>query len=239
MTRQTFLTVPLDEIDQESAIRALRGFLTDGGRHQIVLLSAMGVLKARKDPEYRRCLQDASLVLPVSRFIATCMRFIGLGHPPRFSAFEFVVRLLAAAEDLDKTVYLLGSRKGILERAERGLRASFPRLKLVGRFSGFYDRSMEESITLVIRKSSPTLLLVGTGVPGNDLWIQRHKNGFHPGVFIWIENGFEVLSGRENPSARLRDLLRRPWRLARLFCFAHLTLLVLANRITHQSAATE
>ena len=220
-------------------MQAIGGFLTDGGRHQIVLLSAMGVLKARKDPEYRRCLQEASLVLPVSRFIATCMRFLRLGHPHRFSAFEFVVRLLAIAEDLDKTVYLLGSTKGILERAERGLRASFPSLKLVGRFSGFYDRSMEESITLIIRKSSPTLVLVGTGVPGKDLWIHRHKSGFHPGVFIWTENGFEVFSGRESPSARLRDLLRRPWRLVRLFCFAYLTILVLADRLTHRSAAPE
>ena len=171
------------------------------------------------------------MVLPISARVVKAMRSLGQGEPQLFAPFEFVIRLLGVAEDMGKAVYLLGARKEDLEKAEKSLRVSFPSLRLVGRFSGFFKRDMEESITLAIRKSAPTFLLVGRGTPGTDMWIYRHKQELHSGVFIYVDNCFEIFSGRESRFAGLSFFLRRPWRVLSLLNYAYLAVLVLVYRI--------
>lgn len=64
--RMQLLDVPVDGLDQDQALKCVEGFLLDGQRHQIVFLSLERLLAARWNAEFRRCLREASLVLPIS-----------------------------------------------------------------------------------------------------------------------------------------------------------------------------
>ena len=129
------LGVPVSNCDIEGALRALKIFLVDGRQHQVVFLDRKGLFRARHDAEYRRCLQQASLVLPVTGQLVKSAKLLKLDRIYRFYPFEFIIRLLSLTERLNLSIYLLGARKGELERAEKNLRDSFPGLSVVGRFS--------------------------------------------------------------------------------------------------------
>lgn len=231
MRRVTFLEVPVDEVDFESAIGKFRELLLDEKKHHIVFLTTRGILKARIDPEYLRCLQNASMILPVSRAIVRGARFTGTANFNRFLPFEVVIHLLGLVESLEKAAYLFGAKKEDLEQAEKNLRASFPDLKLVGRFSGYFPSKMEKNIILTIKKSSPTLLLVGKGVPDNEKWIFRNMAEFTPGLYLWADNCFEVFAGKEKKKYRILDNIVKPWRLLRVFGIFSFYYLLLVTRI--------
>lgn len=234
------LGVPVDVLDADGALAEIERFLDDGQHHQVVLLSVRGLLRARRDPELARTLRDAALVLPVSAGVVRGARFLNAGAPGLFNTFDLVIRLLGLVERLKGSVYLLGGTKGVLETAEQNLRGSFHEIRVVGRYNGFFPRAMETDIVTAIKKSAPALVLAGTGLPGREAWLARHRRELAPGISLWAGDCFEIFAGvRRQPSARLRraglaglaGFWRRPWRI--VFALPHLWYwtLVFAARI--------
>jgi N-acetylglucosaminyldiphosphoundecaprenol N-acetyl-beta-D-mannosaminyltransferase len=234
------LDVPVDVVDPDMVMRAIGELLDNGQNNQIVFLSTRGLLAARGDPELARCLREAALVLPVSRAIVGGARFLRAGEPSLFNQFEFVIRTLSLIEKSKGAVYLLGSRKGTLEVAEQNLLGSFHGIRVVGRYFGFYPRSIEASIVMAIKKSSPHLLLVGSGVAGREKWILRHRKELNPGLSLFAGNCFEVFAGEEKQVSKklhaaglgaLSGFWRRPWKVAAVFPFLWFLLLLVISRL--------
>jgi N-acetylglucosaminyldiphosphoundecaprenol N-acetyl-beta-D-mannosaminyltransferase len=226
--RVQVLDVPVDCIDQEQALKALEEFLSDRERHQLVFLNRRNLFRGRRDAEFRRCLREASLILPISPAVVRAAGFLRREPLTLFSPFAFVIQLLALAERLNKSVYLLGARKEELERAERNLRGSFPKLRLVGRYSGYFPKPEQRNVLLGIRKAAPAFLLVGDGLAARDLWILRHKKDLGPGVALWAGDCFDLFSGKNRSGRVAVDGAAGPWTLFPLLVF---WLLALFHRI--------
>lgn len=238
--RIQFLGLPADGIENEKALKFIESYLDDVAGHQLIYLTLQKLLKARRDPELARCIKLAKLVLPVSKGIIRGAAFQRKATLNRYNPFEFTIRLLTLIERLGRSVYLLGSRMEDLEKVESNLKISFPKLRIVGRYSGYFDNTMEKSIILAIRKASPALLLVGKGVPDQDKWIARNMKDFNPGIYLWINNCFEIFSGREKNISKkifnagletLSETFGRPWKVFRIFPYLYFKLLVLVYRI--------
>ncbi len=234
------LDVPVDVVDPEVVGKVVEELLENGQHNQIVFLSLRVLLRARNDPELLRCLRDAALVLPVSLPIVNGARFLRAGSPSLFNTFEHTIRILSAIEKVKGSVYLLGARKRVLEVAEENLRGSFHGIRVVGRFYGFFPRHVEGDIVTAIKKSSPSMVLVGSGVPGRDKWILKHRKELNPGLSLWAGNCFEVFAGQERQISRklhaaglgvLSGIVRRPWRLAMIFPYLYYVVLLLGYRI--------
>lgn len=200
LTRTRLLNVPVDAVTEAQALEQVERLLLDKQHHQILFLTLRGLFRGRRDPEFRRCLREASLILPVYPGLVRAARFLHRGSLSLFSPFSFVIRLLSAAERLNRTVYLLGARKEALERAERNLKGSFPRLRLVGRFAGYFPKPAESNVLVAIKKATPAFLLVADGLPGREMWILRRKRELTPGIALWVGDCFEIFSGKRRTS---------------------------------------
>ena len=205
--RKKVLGVPVDAVDLNSVLKLIELYTQDNEKHQISLISVRDILRARRDLEYARMLKESSLVLPTARGVISAARFLKAGKLTRFRPFEFLIRILTLIERTNKTAYLLGAKKEDVEQAEKNLKASFPDLRIVGRFSGYFTKEQEKNIILAIRKASPSLLICGTGLRGREKWILRHKKDLNPGIYIWADNCFEIFSGKDKqPSKALFNI---------------------------------
>ncbi len=234
------LDVPVDCIEPDMTAGVVSKLLDNGEHNQIVFLSLRGLLKARRDPELMRCLRDAALILPVSLPIVRGARFLGAGSPSLINTFDHIIRVLSVVEKTKGSVYLLGARKAVLEVAEENLKGSFHGIRVVGRFYGFFPRTVEGDIVTAIKKSSPSMVLVGSGVPGKDKWINRHRRELNPGISLWAGNCFEIFAGVEKQVPRplhaaglgaLSGIGRRPWRAALVFPYLYYLVLLLGYKI--------
>ncbi len=240
LRRIKVLDVPVDAVDPDMAGKVIEELLGNSQANQIVLLSLRGLLRARRDAELMRCLRDAALVLPTSLPVVRGAGFLGTGRLTLFNPFEFIIRILGVVEKCKGSVYLLGSRKTLLETAEENLLGSFHGIRVVGRFYGFFHRSLEGNIVTAIKKSSPSFLLVGTGVPGRERWLLRHKKELNPGISLWGGNCFEIFAGKEKQVPRrlhsmglgiLSGIVRRPWRIAMIFPYLRYLILLLGYKV--------
>ena len=240
--RISFLNVPVDTYTKETAIEKIREILNspDGQNHQIVFLDLKKLLKVRRNKEYFRCLRTATLILPTSRAIIKGAHFQRKQELSRFNHFEFLIRLLSTADELKKSVYILGGRKEDLEKVESNLRTSFPNMPIVGRYTGNFSREMEKNILVAIKKASPAFVIVGSGVKRTDLWIMKNRDLVNPSIFVDAGNCFEIFSGRRKKVSdalfkmgleSMQGFIRRPWKIFKIFPYIYFKLLVLIFRI--------
>ena len=239
-TRKKVLGVPVDAVDLDSALKLIELYTQDNEKHQISLISVRDILKARRSLEYARMLKESSLVLPTARGVIRAARFLKAGTLTRYRPFEFLIRILTLIERTNKTVYLLGAKKEDVEQAERNLKASFPDLRIVGRFSGFFAKELEKNIILAIRKASPSLLICGTGLRSREKWILRNKKELNPGIYIWADNCFEIFSGKDKQPSKtifkigleqLIHLKKHPLMVFRIVPYLYFIFLLLIYRI--------
>ena len=234
------LNVPVNVVPEESLEDVISDLLLDKGRHQIIFLSLRGLLKARGNNQFADTVRKASLVIPVSKRIIRGAKFLGKHIPVRYMPFDFSIKLLGILEKQNQSLYLAGSKPAELQITTKNLRDSFPGIGIVGRYAGFYKREVEENMVLAIKKASPSLLLVGNGVPGGSNWLSKNIKNFNPGIFLWCGNCFDIFSRKkkkiskkswDSGSFAFWEFFRKPWKIVMIFPHLYFILLLLIHRI--------
>jgi N-acetylglucosaminyldiphosphoundecaprenol N-acetyl-beta-D-mannosaminyltransferase len=214
-----------------------------GAGKNIVLLSVWDLLRARRPGEYRNMVTGAALVIPISKCLVGGGRFLTGKTPVRYMPFDFVVSLLTFLEAREETVYLLGGKPPILRKTEKNIHATFPRLRIIGRCPGIFRKQSEDTLLLSIRKSAPSLLLIGRGVRGRERWLARNTSRLSEGMRLWVSDMFDVFAEkRKRPSRFAFDhglewagfCLKRPFLIFRVFSFLYYNLLLVVCRIKNR-----
>jgi N-acetylglucosaminyldiphosphoundecaprenol N-acetyl-beta-D-mannosaminyltransferase len=224
--RIKLLKIPVDVVSPEDLEEVIKAMYSDGKNHQIVLLSMADLMRARHSSELKTMIAGASLVIPISLSIIKTAKFLRKPVPIRYEPFDFIVRTLGILERWGKSAYLFGGNPRSLTKAVKNIKATFPGLHLVGGHSSRFSKGYLPKIVEAVRKSTPTLLLVGRGVPGGERWIPRNMKNFNAGIQLWCSDVFSVFAERRSrPSGKmfaagmewLHYLPRKPWIVLRIF----------------------
>jgi N-acetylglucosaminyldiphosphoundecaprenol N-acetyl-beta-D-mannosaminyltransferase len=241
------LKVPLDIAPPEelpsiiSSLQRLKeqGDISGNGL-DIVLLSLWDLLKARRNKEYRNYIFNAALIIPISKSIVGGAKFLTGKTVFRYMPFKFVISLLTMLEKQGHSVYLYGSENKVLKKAEKNIHATFPHLKIVGRCEGAIRRNEEPAVIEAIRKASPSLLLAGKGIRGEELWITRNSGRLNAGFRLWCSDLFDIFAEkRQRPSDAVFEkglesivyCFRNPLKLFRVVFYMRYLILLLFSRL--------
>ena len=200
--RVTLLKVPIDIVAPENLSSVVYDLLKEKKEHNIVLLSLWDLLRARRSGEYRTYVTRASLVIPISKSIIGGLKFLTGKKAHRYMPFDFIISMLTILENREFSCYLLGGRRKILLKTEQNIRQTFPRLRIVGRFPGYFKKYEEATIIKAIKKASPALLLAGTGIRGKERWIARNNVALGEGMRLWCSDIFDVFAEKKKHPSR-------------------------------------
>ncbi len=242
--RINFLKVPLDIITEEDLEPVILDLLARDGPQHIMFMSLWDVLRARHRGEFRAMVLKAALVIPTSRSIINGARFLKKKVPVRYQPFTLIIGILGVLEKYYKSLYLFGAQQRSLIQAERNVRSTFPKLSIVGRFAGYYHKTMERNILTAIVKAHPSLVIVSAGVPSNQKWIHRNRSKLHNGIFIWNADVIDIFSERKRRVSEKTFnrgleyfplILKNPLRIFRIFQYLWYNVLVLFYRLFRSS----
>ena len=238
--RIDFLKVPLDIVAPEELEQVVLDLLTREGPQHIMLVSLWDVLRARRRGEFRSMVTSAALVLPTSRSLIRGVYFLKKSRPVRYYPFSLIISLLGILEKYYKTIYLLGAQQRSLLQTEKNVRITFPHLGIVGRFAGYYHKSMERNLMTAIVKSHPSIVLIGDGIPGGQKWIQRNRSKLHSGIYLWDKDVIDIFSERkrrvsektfEKGMEYFPKILKNPFRIFRFFQYIWYNILLVCYRL--------
>jgi len=242
------LKVPIDIVSPEELPEVISRILPPVEDHDdqpgrvrnIVLLSLWDLLRARRSGEYRNYVLNAALVIPISKSLVSGAKFLTGKKVVRYMPFNFVINLLSLLERCEYPLYLLGGDSRVLKKAEKNIRSTFPRIRIVGRRDGAIRKQEEPAVMEAIRKASPSLLLAGKGIRGEELWIARNTGRLNLGLRLWCSDLFDVFAEkRRRPSDAVFDrglesigfCFRNPFKFFRIFPYFRYMLLLLVYKI--------
>ncbi len=239
--RISFLKVPIDILPENDIEEVFKTFSEDGGKHQVVLVTFFDLMRARRNKEFMKTLNEASLVIPTAVSIWRGIKFLKKGPSYRYRPFDFVIRTLGIMEKYQKTLYLIGGKQHSLQTVYNNMRISFPGLNIVGRYTGYYSAKIEHDILLAIKKASPAFMLAGDGLKGGDRWINGRMSSFNPGIYLYCSECYAIFSGRKKKGSRktwengteiIPEVLKNPLKLFRVFLRLYYFLLLIIYRIS-------
>ena len=187
------LGVRFDNLTQQEATQHGRQLLEEDKFHYVVTPNPDFLLAAEKDPEFRRVLNAADLVLPDGIGVVYSAKILGTPLKERVPGIEFAEAMLSALNDMGGRLYLLGAKPGVAEEAGRRICARYPDLVLCGTHDGYFKD--EQAILPEIAAAKPDLLFVCLGAPKQEKWMARW--GQHTGAKLAIGLGgcLDVFAG--------------------------------------------
>lgn len=178
MSRFKYYHIVLDVHDQESALSKCEAFYSQPGCRSLFYVNAHCFNLAWKNLEYQTALKQADLVLNDGIGISIGAKWAGIRLKANMNGTDFSPEMLKQAIHLGKKVFLLGGSEGVAEIAAQKISGQIAGIQIVGYHSGFFDFNHCEELIEEINQSGAELILVGMGVPRQELWISRYKHQF-------------------------------------------------------------
>jgi exopolysaccharide biosynthesis WecB/TagA/CpsF family protein len=241
--------VPIDRISAQKAIERLDNFVSQRKPSFVVTPDTLAVLRARKDKKYLDITKKADLVTPDGAGILWATATLDVPLIERITGIDLINKICTAAVERDYKLYLLGSRNEVIEKAVENLKEKFPGINIVGYYHGYFNQlapngeeiaKSESEIIKEIKEKKPDFLLVGLGVPKQELWISKHKDELDVPVCIGIGGSFDVLSGKiprapiwmQNHGMEwIFRLMKEPKRLKRVVALPYFMWLIFLGKI--------
>ena len=244
--RITVLNVPVDVLPPEDLEAEIMNLLSQEGPKQIIFLSIWDLLKARRKGEFQNCVKEASLILPISKSIIKGAAFLKKDVPVRYNPFDAVINIMSVLDSHFKSIYLLGSRSQTLHIAEKNVRDTFPTLRIVGRYPGFYQKTIEKNIVQSIHKASPSLVLFSEGIKDKNLWPYKRKENFSSSIFLYYKDAMGIFSKRVKRISETtfrrgheiyHEVVRNPLKLFLLLPYLRYRFLLVWYRLLRKNSA--
>lgn len=167
--------LPVDHLTSAQVVERADALLSEGRRGLVLHVNAHCINLARTRPELRTALLSAQVLHCDGSGVRLAARIIGVQPPPRTSYSELMPELLRGAAERGWRLFLLGGTQEAVEQAARQLGAKHPDVRLVGYAHGFFDRQRDSadtrSVIDQINASGADVLVVGFGMPAQELWL--------------------------------------------------------------------
>lgn len=158
-----------DPVSEDQVVSRIIRDLEDGRGGWVVPANIDVCRQIRRDRAARELVSGASLVVADGMPLVWATRLRGDPLPERVTGSSMIFRLTAAAAENGKSIYLLGGKPGIPERAATELAHRYPGLLVAGADAppvGF-DRQPETfaAVRARLEEARPAVVYVGLGFP--------------------------------------------------------------------------
>jgi N-acetylglucosaminyldiphosphoundecaprenol N-acetyl-beta-D-mannosaminyltransferase len=171
-------------------------------------------------PWFRSFLSDAKYVFCDGYGVVLGARLLGYSIPERVTYADWIWQLAYAAETNGWTIFFLGAKDGVAEKASKALMEIFPDLKIVGCHHGYFEKRPDssENATVIeqINSKHPNILIVGFGMPLQEHWLNENWAKINANVALTGGAVFDYASGELKRGPDWMTQRGLEW-LARLF----------------------
>ncbi len=188
MKKTKYYNLLFDNLNTSETLQECEGFLKKEHTNLIFFINAHCFNIAQNNDSYKKALNNADVLLNDGIGFKLGAKFAGITIEENMNGTDFIPKLLTLARDLNKNVYLLGGEEGIAARAREKLESRIPGISIVGTRNGYFDFDHDDEIVADIIGRETELLIVGMGVPRQELWLTKNK-GKLKGVKISVAGG--------------------------------------------------
>lgn len=207
---------------------------------QVVTLNAEMAMQAEQIPELGAIIHQAELVIPDGAGVVLYLRLKG-ERSQRCPGIELAASLLQKAGELgsEYPVVFYGGAVGVAATAAAKLQGKYPGLAIASIQHGYLTPADMPAFLAQLTEIQPKIILVGLGVPRQELWIANHRHLCPQAIWIGVGGSFDIWAGvktrapgwlRDNHLEWLYRLYQEPWRWRRMAALPKFALRALLSK---------
>lgn len=186
----------VDNLDMEETLQRIEEFIHDGSPHQHVVINADKVVKAHRDPELRRIINECALINADGMPVVWASRLLGKPLKERVAGVDLFDALMRRAAEKGWRVYLLGAREDVVGGVKKLYEQRFPSLVVAGYRNGYWKPEEEASIAAEIGAARPDLLFVAISSPKKEQFLGRYQAEMKVPFAMGVGGTFDVAVGK-------------------------------------------
>ncbi|HEY9831666.1 MAG TPA: WecB/TagA/CpsF family glycosyltransferase [Stenomitos sp.] len=210
------------------------------GSH-VVTLNAEMAIQAERHDALAGIIRKAELVIPDGSGVILYLWLQGQ-RARRCPGIELAESVLRQAGEFGKScpVVFYGGSPGVAQKAAKIWQEQLPELAIAGIEHGYLSPEEEQKFKQMLKDQQPALILVGLGVPRQELWIAQNRHLCPQATWIGVGGSFDIWAGiktrapawlRENHLEWLYRLYQEPWRWRRMMALPQFALKAIGQRL--------
>ena len=217
------LGVAFDDLTMDEAVETAWALMGERRAAYVVTPNPEIVMACRADPEARSAVAAADLTVADGIGVIYGAKILKTPLKQKIPGIDLTSRLLSRMAGEGKSVFLLGAKPGVAEKAAKNLEDNYPGLLIAGTHDGYFKE--DGPVVEAINAASPDLLLVCLGAPKQEKWMHENAAKLAAGLMIGAGGSIDVFAGTAERAPEgwrkaglewLYRLLKEPKRIGRM-----------------------
>ena len=186
----------VDNLTMEETLQTVEGFIKTGLPHQHVVVNVDKLVKADRDPELRRIINECALINVDGMPVVWAARLLGKPLKERVAGVDLFEALMARAAEKGWRVYLLGAREEVVAGVKRVYEGKYPGFKVAGYRNGYWKPEEEAGVVAEITAAKADLLFVAISSPKKEHFLGRYQADMKIPFAMGVGGTFDVMVGK-------------------------------------------
>lgn len=194
--RITMMGCQIDNLSMEETLQTVEGFIQSGKPHQHVVVNVDKLVKAERDAELRRIINDCALINVDGMPVVWASRLLGKPLKERVAGVDLFEALMRRSAAKGWRVYLLGAREEVVSEVKRLYEIKYPGLVVAGYRNGYWSEAEEPGVVADIAAARADLLFVAISSPKKEHFLGQYQDQMKIPFAMGVGGTFDVAVGR-------------------------------------------
>lgn len=199
MEKQPLLNTYVNNVNMDEAIQAIEDMIASEKKSYIVAINVDVVMKIENDSYLKEITDEADMVLVDGKPLEWIAKWHKRPIKAKISGSDLVPILCKRAAEKGYSVFIIGGKDGIADKAKQNLERDLPEIKIVGTYAppfGFEKDEKElNKINEMITVAHPDILIACFGCPKQEKWIYENYQKYVAKVSICAGATVDFLAG--------------------------------------------
>ena len=186
----------IDNLSLEETLQTVEGFIASGRAHQHVVVNVDKLVKARKDEQLRRIINECALINADGMPVVWASRILGKPLKERVAGVDLFEALMKRSAEKGWRVYLLGAREEVVSRVKEIFESLYPALQVAGYRNGYWKPDEEDSVVEGIVQARADILFVAISSPKKEQFLGMYQERMRIPFAMGVGGSFDVAAGR-------------------------------------------
>ncbi|MBB5185709.1 N-acetylglucosaminyldiphosphoundecaprenol N-acetyl-beta-D-mannosaminyltransferase [Faecalicoccus acidiformans] len=188
--RIKFLNTYIDNVTMSEAVEYIDTMIQHKKKGYVVTPNVDFIVRMEKDVQFQKIVENADLIVTDGKPLIWISKKIKTPIKEKISGSDLSPNIFRLAAKKGYTVFLLGGKEGVAEKAKMNMELKYPGINIVGVYSppfGF-EKNLKEvnRINEMINNLSPDILLVCLGSPKQEMFIAKNINKYEACVSLAV-----------------------------------------------------
>lgn len=186
----------IDNLSMEETLQTVEGFIKTGQPHQHVVVNVDKLVKASRDSELRRIINECALINVDGMPVVWASRLLGKPLKERVAGVDLFEALMRRAADRGWRVFLLGAREEVVSEVKRLYELKYPGLTVAGYRNGYWKSEDEPGVVELIKHARADLLFVAISSPKKEHFLGKYQAEMKIPFAMGVGGTFDVAVGK-------------------------------------------